>query len=32
MDVVLEVVAPLCGEIDRAFLGEFVEPSMVLRR
>jgi hypothetical protein len=32
VDVVLEVVTLLCGEADRAFPGELVEPGMVLRR
>jgi hypothetical protein len=32
VDVVLEVVALLRGEFDCAFLGELVEPGMVLRR
>jgi hypothetical protein len=32
VDVVLEVVALLSGEFDRAFLRLHVEPSMVLRR
>src|ERR1700675_2898763 len=27
-----EVVALLCGEIDRALLGEIVEPGVILRR
>jgi hypothetical protein len=31
-DVVLEVVALLGGEIDRACLGELVEPGMILCR
>src|SRR5215468_8643515 len=32
VNVILEVIALPCSELDRAFRGELVEPSMVLPR
>ena len=32
MDVVLQVVALLCSKIECAFLGESIEPKVILRR
>ena len=32
VDVVLQVVALLCGKIERAFLGKSIEPGVILWR